>query len=211
MRKSRKNAAQDLVSAVEMQLSDLNMDEIRFEVAISPIQNRETIPLPSGDDRAFNEDGIDAVEFMASTNPGEPLKPLAKIASTGETSRFMLALKSALAQSDDIPVVVFDEIDIGVGGRSGETLGKKLWSLARNRQVICVTHLPQIAVFADAHFGVHKEFADERTSSILKKLDGKSRFEELATMLSGPEFSATAMENARELMDQSKAWKQASG
>jgi DNA repair protein RecN (Recombination protein N) len=205
--KSRQNAAQGLVSAVETELGDLNMSEVRFEVSIMDLQGRDTIPLPSGENRSFNENGIDLVEFMVSTNPGEPLKPLVKIASTGETSRFMLALKSVLAQSDDTPVVVFDEIDIGVGGRSGEVIGRKLWALARNRQVVCVTHLPQIAVFADAHFGVRKEFVDERTSSILRKLEGKARLAELASMFAGPKFSETAMKNARESMGQAETWK----
>ena len=205
--KARQNAAQYLVTAIETELEDLNMSDVQFEVAILGIQDGNTIPLPSGEECHFDENGVDSVEFLASTNPGEPLKPLAKIASTGETSRFMLALKSVLAQSDDTPIVVFDEIDIGVGGRSGEVIGRKLWTLARNRQVICITHLPQIAVFADAHFGVHKEFADKRTSSILRKLDGNSRLEELATMLTGPEFSETAVDSARELIDQATAWK----
>ncbi len=205
--KSRQNAAQGLVSAVEAELNDLNMSEVRFEVPILDLQGQDTIPLPSGENRAFNEDGVDSVEFMASTNPGEPLKPLVKIASTGETSRFMLAFKSVRAQSDDTPVVVFDEIDIGVGGRSGEVIGRKLWALAQNRQVICVTHLPQIAVFADAHFGVHKEFVDERTSSILRKLEGKAQLKELSSMFAGSKFSETATENARAMMDQAEVWK----
>jgi len=205
--KERKLTAERLASAVTKELSDLNMKQMTFEVDVTPLQGTETIQLPSGEDCAFGSDGIDSVEFVAATNPGEPTKPLAKIASTGEISRFMLALKGALAQVDDIPVVIFDEIDIGVGGRSSEILGKKLWALGRGRQVICITHLPQIATFADAHFGVHKDFADERTSSILKKLDGDSRLRELAAMLAGPDFSAIAMDNARELMESAKSAK----
>lgn len=205
--KERKRTAEQLVAAVTRELSDLNMKQMMFEIDVVPIQGNETIPLPSGEEHAFGSDGIDLVEFVAATNPGEPTKPLAKIASTGEISRFMLALKGALAQVDDIPVVIFDEIDIGVGGRSSEILGKKLWVLGRGRQVICITHLPQIAIFADTHFGVHKEFADERTSSILKKLDGESRLRELAAMLAGPEFSKTAMANAGELMESAKSAK----
>jgi len=202
--KERKLTAERLASAVTKELSDLNMEQMTFEVDVTSFQGNETISLPSGEDRVFGSDGIDSVEFVASTNPGEPTKPLAKIASTGEISRFMLALKGALAQVDDIPVVIFDEIDIGVGGRSSEILGKKLWALGRGRQVICITHLPQIATFADAHFGVHKEFADERTSSILKKLDGDSRIRELAAMLAGPEYSKIALDNAHELMGSAK-------
>jgi len=205
--KERKLTAERLSATVAKELSDLNMKQMTFEVDVTSFQGNETIPLPSGENRAFGSDGIDSVEFMAATNPGEPTKPLAKIASTGEISRFMLALKGALAQVDDIPVVIFDEIDIGVGGRSSEILGKKLWALGRGRQVICITHLPQIATFADAHFGVHKEFANERTSSILKKLDDDSQLRELAAMLAGPEFSKTAIDNARELMESAQSVK----
>ena len=145
---------------------------------------------------------------MASTNPGEPLKPLAKIASTGEISRFTLALKGALSEADNIPVLIFDEIDIGVGGRSGEIIGKKLWALSQNRQVICVTHLPQIAAFADAHYSVHKEASGTRTLSTLKALHDKSRIEEVAVMLAGSQYTETSLNNAHELMQKADAWKQ---
>jgi len=147
------------------------------------------------------------VEFRVSTNPGEPLKPLVKIASTGEISRFTLALKGALSEVDKIPVLIFDEIDIGVGGRSGDILGKKLWALARNHQVICVTHLPQIAVYADAHFAVQKQVAGQHTYSKLIRLLKESRVNELAVMLAGPAYSAIALKNARELLQKAHGWK----
>ncbi len=203
----RKQTSKSLVEAVILELAELSMSHVSFDLNISALEGEEKIPLPSGQEQSFGSDGIDSVEFMASTNPGEPLKPLAKIASTGEISRFMLALKSVLSQADDIPVVVFDEIDIGVGGRGGEILGKKLWTLGRNRQVICITHLPQIAAFADAHFCVRKEFGDERTSSILKRLEVNSQLPELAAMLSGPDFSETALESIREMMEETNLWK----
>ncbi len=135
--------------------------------AITQIPSAEGVEGLDGPNLCFYGDGIDDVEFMVSTNPGEPLKPLAKIASTGEISRFTLALKSALSEADNIPVLIFDEIDIGLGGRSGDMIGKKLWALARNHQVVCVTHLPQIAAYADAHFCVNKEITGQRTSSTL--------------------------------------------
>ena len=106
-------------------------------------------------------------------------------------------------------MLIFDEIDIGIGGRSGEIIGKKLWALARNHQVICVTHLPQIAAFADAHFSVHKEVAGERTVSLLQPRQGESRIEELAVMLAGPHYSETSVKNARELMERAAAWQAA--
>jgi DNA repair protein RecN (Recombination protein N) len=144
---------------------------------------------------------------MVSTNPGEPLKPLADIASTGEISRFTLALKVALAEADSMPVLIFDEIDIGVGGRSGDVIGKKLWGLARHHQVICVTHLPQIAVFADTHFSVNKQTESQRTTSSIAALDGDKRIQELAEMLGGASRSETSVKNARELLQKAETWK----
>ena len=163
--------------------------------------------MPDGELYKYNGNGVDVVEFLASTNPGEPLKSLDKIASTGEISRFMLAMKSALAEADNIPVLIFDEIDIGVGGRSGEVIGMKLWKLSRNHQVICVTHLPQIAAFADVQFNVSKESSGERTVSTIKPLDGESRLQELAVMIGGPQYTPNALNAARELIEQAATWK----
>jgi DNA repair protein RecN (Recombination protein N) len=148
---------------------------------------------------------------MVATNPGEPLKPLARIASTGELSRFMLALKGALANEDNIPVLIFDEIDIGVGGRSGEIIGKKLWLLSRGRQVLCVTHLPQIAAFADAHCRVQKGLQGTRTLSTLEVLEDRARIEELAVMLAGVQYTETALKNAREMAQKATKWKRSHG
>ncbi|MDP2931980.1 MAG: DNA repair protein RecN, partial [Chloroflexota bacterium] len=201
----RVRASKKLVAQVKKELRDLNMSQVEFEVSISRVNAADGIPLPGGQTCAFTSDGIDMVEFMASTNPGEPLKPLSKIASTGEISRFMLALKGVLSQADNIPVLVFDEIDTGVGGRSGEVIGKKLWALARRRQVICVTHLPQIAAFADAHFSVHKA-SGARTVSLLQALQGETRLKELAVMLAGPHYTEVSLDNARELLRKAEAW-----
>jgi len=206
---ARSQAVTKLVAEVKKELQDLNMSQVEFEVSIAQEQAAEGIPFPDGESYAFNNEGVDTVEFIVSTNPGEPLKPLAKIASTGEISRFTLALKGALSEVDNIPVLIFDEIDIGVGGRSGEIIGKKLWALARNRQVICVTHLPQIAAFGDAHYNVHKDGSGTRTLSMLKTLQGESRINELAVMLGGPQYTETSLNDARELMQKAEAWKQA--
>jgi DNA repair protein RecN (Recombination protein N) len=202
----RAKAAAKLMTEVKKELSELNMPQVDFQVSINREKDEAGIPLPDGV-YAFNNQGVDIVEFMASTNPGEPLKPLAKIASTGELSRFTLALKGALSEADHIPVLIFDEIDIGVGGRSGEIIGKKLSRLAQNHQVVCVTHLPQIAAFADAHFNVHKELAGERTLSRLQSLGDEARLKELAVMLAGAQYSQTALTSARELMHQAQSWK----
>lgn len=206
--KKRNQAARSLVGEVEKELQDLNMAQVKFEVSIQQETAEEGIPFPDGKSYNFTNKGADIVEFMASTNPGEPLKPLAKIASTGEISRFTLALKSVLSEADSIPVVVFDEIDIGIGGRSGEIIGRKLWGLSRNSQVICVTHLPQIVAFADAHFRIHKEASGDRTLAILEELDGESRVQEMAAMLSGPQCTEASLDNARELVNKVQIWKE---
>jgi DNA repair protein RecN (Recombination protein N) len=205
----RGKAAALLAKDVKKELVDLNMPQVEFSTAINQHPDQAGIPFPDGNNYSYNELGADTVEFMAATNPGEPVKPLVRIASTGELSRFTLALKSALSEADNIPVLIFDEIDIGVGGRSGEVLGKKLWRLGQRHQVICVTHLPQIASFADAHFGVHKEVTGERTLSILQNLEGEARLKELTLMLAGPDYSKVSERNAKELVQKTEAWKKA--
>jgi DNA repair protein RecN (Recombination protein N) len=205
----RAQAAEKLITEVKKELNELNMSQVDFRVSLTQEKDEDGLPLPDGR-YAFTNEGIDKVEFMVSTNPGEPLKPLAKIASTGELSRFTLALKGALTEADHIPVLIFDEIDIGVGGRSGEIIGKKLSSLARNHQVVCVTHLPQIAAFADAHFSVHKELAGTRTLSRLESLEDEARLKELAIMLAGARYSQTALTNAHELLHRAESWKKPS-
>lgn len=204
----RSRAATRLMTEVKKELRDLSMSQVEFEISISQQRAQGGIPSAEGESYAFTQEGIDTVAFMVSTNPGEPLKPLASIASTGELSRFTLALKVALAEADNIPVLIFDEIDIGIGGRSGEIIGRKLCLLARNRQVVCVTHLPQIAAFADAHFSVHKEAAGTRTVSVLDNLEGEPRLRELAIMLGGPRYTETSLKNARELRHKAETWKE---
>jgi DNA repair protein RecN (Recombination protein N) len=204
--KKRSQAAQKLAAAVKKELADLSMARVGFAVAMTQEPFPEGIPLPDGGCYRFGASGVDEVYFEASTNPGEPRKPLDKIASTGEISRFLLAMKSALAEADTIPVLIFDEIDIGIGGRSGEVIGRKLWSLARSHQVICVTHLPQIAAFADAHYNVSKRTTGGRTVSTIAALRGDARFKELAVMLGGPRYTASAFSAARELIEKAEAW-----
>jgi DNA repair protein RecN (Recombination protein N) len=207
---ARSKTTTQLKKGVEKELQDLNMPQVEFEVSITQTPDPDGIPYPDGQSYAFSSEGADNVEFLASTNPGEPIKPLARIASTGETSRFMLALKGVLSEADNIPVLVFDEIDIGVGGRSAEVIGKKLWTLARHHQTICVTHLPQITAFADAHYRVNKEVSGDRTVSRLEVLTGDARTEEMAVMLAGPQITETSLKNARELMERAEGWKETS-
>jgi DNA repair protein RecN (Recombination protein N) len=206
----RAQAGQKLAVAVKKELAELSMAQVEFDVSMTREASPEGIPFPDGGSYRFDSSGVDDVVFIASTNPGEPMKPLDRIASTGEISRFMLALKSALAEADTIPVLIFDEIDIGVGGRSGEVIGRKLCNLSRNHQVICVTHLPQIAAFADAHFSVSKHTAGDRTVSTIEALQGDSRLKELAVMIAGSRYTDTALNTARELMEKAEAWKKKS-
>ncbi len=203
----RKGAAERLEKAVRKELDDLEMTGVVFTVSVRSEPTDNGIPLPDGTLHEFSANGIDDIEFLASTNPGEALKPLAKIASTGEISRFMLALKCALAEADTIPVLVFDEIDIGVGGRSGEIIGRKLWNLSRTHQVTCVTHLPQIAAFADAHFNVTKASSGDRTVSSIRQMNDEERLIELAVMLSGPKVTEASLAAARELMEKANEWR----
>lgn len=207
--KSRKEAAHKLVSSIQNELAELNMSGVIFDISINQSPSQDGLLYPDGNCYVFNRDGADMVEFRTSTNPGEPLKPLEIIASTGEMSRFMLALKSALAEADRIPVLIFDEIDIGVGGRSGDIVGKKLFRLARGRQAICVTHLPQIAAFADSHFSVQKIVSGERTMSIIEKMGDNEHLNEMAVMLAGPNYTEATRQSASELIMEAVLWKQA--
>jgi len=203
----RTRAAQKLAAVVKKELGELSMARVDFAVSVTQELSAEGIPFPDGKSYRFGNSGVDDVVFMASTNPGEPAKALDRIASTGEISRFMLALKSALAEADTIPVLIFDEIDIGIGGRSGEVIGRKLWKLSRHHQVICVTHLPQIAAFADAQYRVSKQSAGDRTVSTIEALKGEARFKELAVMIGGPRYTANALNAARELIERAETWK----
>ncbi len=203
----RTKAAQKIAAAVKKELAELSMGRVEFLVSITQEPSPEGIPFPDGTYYKFNNNGVDDVAFLASTNPGEPAKALDKIASTGEISRFMLALKSALAEADTIPVLIFDEIDIGIGGRSGEVIGRKLWKLAQHHQVICVTHLPQIAAFADAQYRVSKQTARDRTVSTIEPLQGEAREKELAMMIGGQQYTESALQAARELIAKAETWK----
>jgi DNA repair protein RecN (Recombination protein N) len=183
------------------------MQRTRFEV------NLERVPQPEGvyvGDETFgcDENGIDQVEFLISPNPGEPLKPMVKIASGGETSRLMLALKTVLAMADETPTLIFDEIDQGIGGRVGGVVGRKLWGLAHRaeHQVLCVTHLAQIAAFGDSHYQVSKRIQGQRTMTDLEHLEGNLRVEELAQMM-GALSEATRL-SASELLTDAGAYKE---
>jgi DNA repair protein RecN (Recombination protein N) len=195
----RHAAAQQLQSALENELVDLKMAGARFQVDFKRRPDPNGILLPDGERVAFDVHGIEQIEFLIEPNPGEGFKPLVKIASGGETSRFMLALKNLLAQADYVPTLVFDEIDQGIGGRVGSIVGQKLWLLASQHQVMCITHLPQLAAFGEQHFRVEKAVDSGRTTTQVHQIEGEKRIEELAQMLG--EVSNGMILSARELMD----------
>ncbi len=201
----RKAAGERLARQVEAELGDLKMTRARFGVAVEQVERQDGAYLPDGRRVAFDGSGLDQVEFLISANPGEPLKPMARVASGGETARLMLALKSTLAHADATPTLIFDEIDQGIGGRVGAIVGQKLWLLTAavetgaagpqsnhashevSHQVLCITHLPQLAAFGDFHYAVNKRvFAangQERTGTIVRQLEGDERLDELTQML----------------------------
>ena len=188
--KARRGAGERLAQGIEAELGDLRMDGARFGVDIQ-WEEADDGAILNGEKRvAFDSAGIDRIEFLIAPNPGEGFKPLVKIASGGETARLMLALKGVLARADRTPTLIFDEIDQGIGGRVGAVVGRKLWGLANAHQVLCITHLPQLAGFGDAHFRVVKQVNGDRTTTDVTPLDSESRIEEIAQML-GTEGAAT--------------------
>ncbi|HLF00872.1 MAG TPA: DNA repair protein RecN [Anaerolineales bacterium] len=188
--KARRDAGERLAQGIEAELGDLRMDGARFGVDIQ-WEEADDGAILNGEKRvAFDSAGIDRIEFLIAPNPGEGFKPLVKIASGGETARLMLALKGVLARADRTPTLIFDEIDQGIGGRVGAVVGRKLWGLANAHQVLCITHLPQLAGFGDAHFRVVKQVNGDRTTTDVTPLDSESRIEEIAQML-GTEGAAT--------------------
>ncbi len=185
----RTDASATVESLVDGELSRLGMTA-RFHVDVAPL----------GEPGTLGSSGRDRVEFLIRTNPGEPEKPLRKIASGGELSRVMLALKSVLASVDSVPTLVFDEADAGVGGAVAEVVGRRLRAIANHRQVLCVTHLPQVASGADAHFVVAKSVERGRTSTTVRRLKDRARVREVARMLAGQRITATALRHAEELI-----------
>lgn len=188
LRQKRRHYAKILQQQIEKHLADLNMEGTRFEVRIT--------------DQPLNETGIDAVEFMIAPNVGEELKPLAKIASGGEMSRVMLALKNCLVEIDRIPALVFDEVDSGIGGRTARSVAQKLRHLSRQFQVFVVTHLPVVASFAEHHYYVEKHEKDGRTSVSVTLLDEQERIDELVRMLGGQSGQEATAAHAKELLKQ---------
>ena len=189
LRTLRKAASETLAKGMSRQLEELEMPKAAFEAML--------VPKP---EHVFDEAGCDTVEFLFTANPGEPLKPLSRIASGGEMSRVMLAIKTMLADADRVPTLVFDEIDAGVGGKAAQKVGEKLASMSRSRQILCVTHHAQIASMAVHHHQIGKEQAHGRTRTRVTRLEGKDREDEVTRLLSGEHRTETAQGLARELL-----------
>lgn len=198
----RKSAAEAMSKGIESELNDLRMSAAKFRVDFQTKPDPNGVPIENGNRVAFDHNGFDKVEFLIAPNPGEGLKPLVKIASGGETSRLMLGLKNVLARADEVPSLIFDEIDQGIGGRVGMTVGQKLWNLSRSHQVFCVTHLPQLAVFGDEHYHVQKLVQGERTITRVEGLEGEARLLELSQMLG--EVGEGTLRSAHELLQVSR-------
>lgn len=182
----RQKTAKELTKKIREGLRDLNFINVEFSMEFTRLDH-------------YTINGFDEAEFVISTNPGEPLKPLGAVASGGELSRIMLAVKTVLADSDDIPTLIFDEIDTGISGRTAQMVSEKLSYIADSHQVICITHLPQIAAMADAHFEIAKSADKEKTTTNIRQLSDSKIVEELARLLGGAEITEAVRENAREM------------
>lgn len=181
----RKETAEELSGQIKQALSELNFLEVRFEIRI--------------DRTEYSANGVDAAEFYIATNPGEEIKPLIKVASGGELSRIMLALKSVFANRDEIPTLIFDEIDTGISGRTAQAVSEKMAEISADRQLLCITHLPQIAAMADNHYLIEKATDGIKTVTKIERLTEDSSVEELARMLGGASITDAVLENAKEM------------
>jgi len=194
IRKLREKQGKVLKKEIEKTLEDLNFLEVRFEIEIRKTEN-------------YTANGADSVEFMISLNPGESLRPLSEVASGGELSRIMLALKSVFAKKDEIGTLIFDEIDTGISGQTAWKVSEKMGALAGGRQLICITHLPQIAAMADTHFCIEKSVRDGRTETQIRRLTADEEIRELARMLGGDSVTEAVLGNAKELKKMAKGSK----
>ncbi len=193
--KNRKDISKVLENKVKEELYFLNMKNIEFKVNFEK-------------NSYFTSNGQDKIEFLISTNPGEELKSLSKIVSGGEISRIMLAFKSILAFSDQIETLIFDEIDTGISGRTAQIVGEKIHAISRNHQVICISHLPQIAALADSHYSINKVVIDNRTKTTVSKLSNEDRIKEMARLLGGINLTETTLKHAKEMIQMSKKYKE---
>ena len=200
--RDRKETAKTLAQKVEKELTSLKMPHTKFKISFRTLPaDEDAAPYLTIEGQTVFETGIDQATFRIAPNVGEPLKPLPSIVSGGELSRVVLALKAILAETEAVETIVFDEVDAGIGGSVAEVVGKKLSSLARHHQVICITHLPQIAKFGDHHFRISKRVSDGRTSTTIKRLSETERVKEIARMLGGEKITRATLDHAHEMLD----------
>jgi DNA repair protein RecN (Recombination protein N) len=190
----RQEAAKKLASIIREQLNDLNFLDVQFEIAFRELTE-------------YGANGFDEVEFMISTNPGESVKPLSDVASGGELSRIMLAIKTVMADKDKIETLIFDEIDVGISGRCAQKVSEKMALIGKNHQVICITHLAQIAAMADSHFAIEKKIIDGKTQTQISLLNRQEEIEELARILGGAEITETVRKSAAEMKELARSTK----
>jgi len=195
----RKEVAEQFRERVISELRDLAMENVDFKVDFEAVEDNEGVLIDGKKVKLFS-DGIDSVQFIIKTNPGDDFKPLTSIASGGEISRVMLAIKTVLAEVDEIPVLAFDEVDAGIGGKTGEKIGEKLLEISKYRQIICITHLPQIASLPGQHFVVEKNINNNETFLTVRELNEYERIGEIARMISGTNVTDTTIKQARELI-----------
>ena len=193
----RKKAAKALTKEIRQGLKDLNFIDVQFDMEFKRLEQ-------------YTAGGYDEAEFLISTNPGLPRRPLGAVASGGELSRIMLAIKAVLADTDDIPTLIFDEIDTGISGRTAQKVSEKMAYIARNHQVICITHLPQIAAMADAHFEIAKATSEGSTATTIRQLGEQEMVEELARLLGGAKITEAVVDNAREMKELARQGKASS-
>jgi DNA repair protein RecN (Recombination protein N) len=201
----RKAASKGFARSVERELKTLGMDGGGFRIVFEAVEEGDEVEDRDGGRFLVGEKGLDSIEFFVRTNKGEDLLPLRKVASGGEISRVMLALKRVLADVDRVDTMVFDEVDAGIGGSMAGVVGSKLREVAGSRQVICITHLPQIAAPADLHLAVRKSSVEGRTVTEVKTVEGEARLEELARMIGGRRAPASARLHAEELLKRAVA------
>jgi DNA repair protein RecN (Recombination protein N) len=204
----RHELAEHLTNAIHQELKELYMEKTKFEVRIMKREGNAEEPLVEGAPVRLTADGYDHVEFYISTNPGEPLKPLSKVASGGELSRIILALKSIFSKHQGIASVIFDEVDTGVSGRVAQAIAEKIYRVSVNSQVLCITHLPQVASMADSHLFIRKQVANDRTITSVTVLTMEDKVTEIARMISGVEITDLTTEHAKELLTQAHHFKQ---
>ena len=203
--RKRGRARSDLEKRLTGEFEALGLGKAVLSVSLSRVPDPDGVYERGGEHFRLTPTGVDAAEFLFSANPGEEMRPLRKVASGGELSRIMLALKNVLSKVDPVPTLVFDETDVGIGGKVAEAVGKRLARLAKSHQVICITHLPQIAKYAERHLLVAKSVRGNRSLTSIRALDADSRVEELARMTSGATVTKASLAHAREMLETAEA------